>query len=41
MDVDGAANGSVFDPVAVLNGVTGTSLTDLVNARQIDLWATS
>jgi Ca2+-binding RTX toxin-like protein len=41
VDVDGAANGSVFDPVAVLNGVTGTSLTDLVNARQIDLWATS
>ena len=41
LDVDGAANGSVFDPVAVLNGVTGTSLTDLVNARQIDLWATS
>jgi Ca2+-binding RTX toxin-like protein len=39
VDVDGAANGSVFDPVAVLNGVTGTSFTDLVNARQIDLWA--
>ena len=41
VDPDGAANGSLFDPVAVLNGVTGTSLTDLVNARQIELWTTS
>jgi Ca2+-binding RTX toxin-like protein len=41
VDVDGAANGSVFDPVAVLNGVTGIALTDLVNAGRIDIWATS
>jgi Ca2+-binding RTX toxin-like protein len=41
VDLDGAANGSVFDPVAVLNGVTNTSLADLVNAGRIDIWATS
>jgi Ca2+-binding RTX toxin-like protein len=39
VDADGAANGSAFDPVAVLTGVTLTSLTDLVNAGRIDLWA--
>jgi len=38
VDVDGAANGSVFDPVAVLTGVTNTSLADLVNAGRIDIW---
>jgi hypothetical protein len=25
-------------PIAVLNGVTGTTLTTLVNAGQIDFW---
>ena len=39
VDADGAASGSAFDPVAVLTGVTGTSLADLVNAGRIDLWA--
>ena len=38
VDADGAANGSVFDPVAVLTGVTGASLTALVSAGQIDFW---
>jgi Ca2+-binding RTX toxin-like protein len=38
VDVDGAAAGVDFEPVAVLSGVTGTTLTDLVNAGQIDFW---
>ena len=36
VDVDGAANGSAFTSIAVLNGVTGTTLTTLANAGQID-----
>ncbi|HSA80753.1 MAG TPA: cadherin domain-containing protein [Geminicoccaceae bacterium] len=38
VDPDGAANGSAYDPIAVLNGVTGTTLTALVSAGQIDFW---
>jgi Ca2+-binding RTX toxin-like protein len=38
VDADGAANGSAFESIAVLNGVTGTTLTTLVNAGQIDFW---
>ena len=36
VDPDGATNGSAFASVAVLNGVTGTTLTALVSAGQID-----
>jgi glutaminase len=36
VDADGAANGSAFESIAVLNGVTGTTLSTLVNAGQID-----
>jgi Ca2+-binding RTX toxin-like protein len=36
VDPDGAANGSAFESIAVLNGVTGTTLSTLVNAGQID-----
>ena len=32
VDTDGAANGSAFTSVAVLNGVTGTTLS------QVDFW---
>jgi Ca2+-binding RTX toxin-like protein len=38
VDADGAANGSAYESVAVLNGVTGATLTTLVNAGQIDFW---
>ena len=38
VDADGAANGSEYESVAVLNGVTGTTLDALVSAGQIDLW---
>jgi Ca2+-binding RTX toxin-like protein len=38
VDVDGAANGSSFETIALLNGVTGSSLTDLANAGKIDFW---
>ena len=38
IDLDGAANGDGFQAIAVLQGVTGTSLTDLVDAGQIDFW---
>jgi hypothetical protein len=38
VDADGAANGSAYTPVAVLNGVTGTTLSALVNAGQVDFW---
>jgi Ca2+-binding RTX toxin-like protein len=38
VDADGAATGSAFTSVAVLNGVTGTTLGALVNAGQIDFW---
>jgi Ca2+-binding RTX toxin-like protein len=38
VDADGTANGSAFTSVAVLNGVTGTTLSALVNAGQVDFW---
>jgi Ca2+-binding RTX toxin-like protein len=38
VDVDGAAGGSGFEEIAVLNGVTDTTLTAMVAAGQIDLW---
>jgi len=38
VDPDGAANGSAYESIVVLNGVTGTTLTTLVNAGQIDFW---
>jgi Ca2+-binding RTX toxin-like protein len=36
VDADGAANGSIYTSMVVLNGVTGTTLGALVNAGQID-----
>jgi Ca2+-binding RTX toxin-like protein len=36
VDADGAANGSEYVSIAVLNGVTGTTLGALLNAGQID-----
>jgi hypothetical protein len=36
VDADGAANGSEYASIAVLNGVTGTTLNALVTAGQID-----
>ena len=36
VDADGAAAGSLYAPVVVLNGVTGTTLTDLMSGGQID-----
>jgi Ca2+-binding RTX toxin-like protein len=38
VDMDGAAGGSGFEEIAVLTGVTGTTLPALVNAGQIDFW---
>jgi Ca2+-binding RTX toxin-like protein len=38
VDADGTANGSAYTPVAVLNGVSGTTLSALVNAGQVDFW---
>lgn len=38
VDADGAANGSSYQTVAVLNGFTGTTLDALVSAGQIDFW---
>lgn len=38
IDPDGAAGGATFTPIAVLEGLTGTTLADLVNADQIDFW---
>jgi hypothetical protein len=38
VDVDGAANGEDYQSIAMLSGVTGTTLADLVNAGQIDFW---
>ena len=37
VDHDGAANGSAYDSIAVLNGITETTLTALVSAGQIEL----
>ena len=37
LDVDGAANGSAYQDLVVLTGVTGTTVTALVNAGQVDL----
>jgi VCBS repeat-containing protein len=38
VDVDGAANGEAYESIAVLDGVSGVSLDDLVSAGQIDFW---
>jgi Ca2+-binding RTX toxin-like protein len=38
VDADGAANGSTYESIAVLNGVTGATLDALVSAGQIDFW---
>jgi Ca2+-binding RTX toxin-like protein len=38
VDADGAGGGSAFQSIAVLQGVTGTTLGALVNAGQIDFW---
>jgi Ca2+-binding RTX toxin-like protein len=38
VDVDGAGGGANFEAIAVLQGVTGTSLSALVSAGQIDFW---
>jgi Ca2+-binding RTX toxin-like protein len=38
VDVDGAANGESYQPIVVLDAITGTSLEDLVSAGQIDFW---
>jgi VCBS repeat-containing protein len=38
VDADGAANGEAYQSVAVLAGVTGVALTDLVDAGQLDFW---
>jgi Ca2+-binding RTX toxin-like protein len=38
VDVDGAANGEAWQSIAVLNGVTGVSLDDMVSAGQLDFW---
>jgi Ca2+-binding RTX toxin-like protein len=38
VDPDGAANGTAFSSIVVLDGVTGMTLDDLVNAGQIDFW---
>jgi Ca2+-binding RTX toxin-like protein len=38
VDIDGAANGEAYESIAVLDGVSGVSLDDLVSAGQIDFW---
>jgi hypothetical protein len=38
VDLDGTVNGAAFTSIALLEGVTGTTLTDLVNAGQVDFW---
>lgn len=38
VDADGAANGTTYASIVVLNGVTGTTLDALVSAGQIDFW---
>jgi VCBS repeat-containing protein len=38
VDADGAANGENYQSIAVLNGVSGVSLDDLMSAGQIDFW---
>ena len=38
VDADGAANGTTYESIVVLNGVTGTTLDALVSAGQIDFW---
>ena len=36
VDHDGAANGSAYEAIAVLDGITGTTLTQLVSTGQIE-----
>jgi hypothetical protein len=38
VDADGALNGSAFESIAVLSGVTGTSLSSLASAGKVDFW---
>jgi Ca2+-binding RTX toxin-like protein len=38
VDADGAANGTTYASIVVLNGVTGITLEALVSAGQIDFW---
>jgi Ca2+-binding RTX toxin-like protein len=38
VDADGAANGTTYEPIVVLNGVTGVTVNSLVSAGQIDFW---
>ena len=36
VDHDGATNGSTYDSIAVLNGITASTLTTFVSAGQIE-----
>jgi Ca2+-binding RTX toxin-like protein len=38
VDVDGAVDGEAYQSIAVLSGITGISLADMVSAGQIDFW---
>ena len=38
VDIDGAAGPAGFESIAVLDGVSGTTLAAMVSAGQIDLW---
>jgi Ca2+-binding RTX toxin-like protein len=38
VDADGAANGTTYESIVVLNGVTGVTVDALVSAGQIDFW---
>jgi Ca2+-binding RTX toxin-like protein len=38
VDADGAVNGSAFESIAVLSGVTGATLSSLASAGKIDFW---
>jgi Ca2+-binding RTX toxin-like protein len=38
VDADGAANGTTYQSIVVLNGVTGVTVDALVSAGQIDFW---
>jgi Ca2+-binding RTX toxin-like protein len=38
VDADGALNGSAFEPLVVLNGVTGMTLNQMVSTGKIDFW---
>jgi Ca2+-binding RTX toxin-like protein len=38
VDADGALNGSAFESIAVLSGLTGTTLSSLTSAGKLDFW---